>query len=78
MVEKTNACRILMEKPGGDRPLGRPKRMWEDNIKTDLREIRWGSIDWINVAQEMDQWRAPANTEMNLRVPLQGEKLLSI
>jgi hypothetical protein len=74
---KSNVCRILMEKPGGKRPLGRPERTSEDNIKMDLRELGWGSIDWINLAQEMDQWRAPANTEMNLRVLLQVEKFLS-
>jgi hypothetical protein len=65
---KRNAYRILMEKPEG-RPLGRPRRRWEDNIKMDLIEIEWGGMDWINLAQDRDQWKALVNTVMNLRVP---------
>jgi hypothetical protein len=56
-------------KPEGKRPLGRTKRRWEDNIKMDLREIRWDGMDWIDLAQDRDQWRALLNTVMNLRVP---------
>jgi hypothetical protein len=56
-------------KPGGKRPLGRPRRRWEDNIKMNLREIGWGGMEWIYLAQDMDQWRALVNTVMNLRVP---------
>jgi hypothetical protein len=56
-------------KPGGKRPLGRPRRRLEDNIRMDLREIGWGSMDWIDLAQDRDQWRALVNTAMNLRVP---------
>jgi hypothetical protein len=56
-------------KPEGERPLRRPRRGWEDNIRMDLREIGWGGIDWIDLAQDRDQWWALANTVMNLRVP---------
>jgi hypothetical protein len=69
MGEKKNACRILMGKPEGKRPLGRPRRRWVDNIKIDLREIGWGAMYWIDLAQDRDQWRALTNTIMNLRVP---------
>jgi hypothetical protein len=55
-------------KPAGRRPLGRPRRRWVDNIKMDLREIGWGGMDWIDVAQDRNQWRALMNTIMNLRV----------
>jgi hypothetical protein len=60
--------RILMGKPEGKRPLGRPNRRWEDGIRMDLREIDWGSVDWIQLAQDRDRWRALVNTVMNLRV----------
>jgi hypothetical protein len=56
-------------KPEGKRPLGRPRSRWEDNIKFDLKEIRWGGMDWILLAQDRDQGRALVNTVMNLRVP---------
>jgi hypothetical protein len=69
MEETRNAYRILVGKPEGKRPLGRPRRRWAENIKMDLREIRWDVIDWINLAQDRDQWRALVNTEMNLQVP---------
>jgi hypothetical protein len=55
-------------KQEGKRPLGRPRRRWEDNIKIDLREIEWGVIDWIDLAQDRDQWSVLASTVMNLRV----------
>jgi hypothetical protein len=69
MGEKRNAYRILVGKPGGKRPLGRPRRRWVDNIKMDLREIRWDGVNWIDVAQDRDQWRALVNTVMNLGIP---------
>jgi hypothetical protein len=69
MGETRNAYRILVGKPEGKRPLGRPKRRWVDNIKMDLREIGWDDADWIELAQNRDQWRALVNTVMNLRVP---------
>jgi hypothetical protein len=68
-MEKRNAYRILVGKPEGKRPLGRPRHRWVANIKIDLREIGWNGMDWINLAQDRDQWRALVNTAMNLRVP---------
>jgi hypothetical protein len=56
-------------KPEGKRPLGRPRRRWEDNIRMDLREIGWGGMDWTDLAQVRDQSRDLVNTVMNLRVP---------
>jgi hypothetical protein len=53
----------------GRRPLGKPRRRWEDNIRMDLREIEFGDVDWIHLAQDRDRWRALVNTKMNLRVP---------
>jgi hypothetical protein len=67
--EKRSACRTLVGRPEGYRSLIRPRRRWEDNIKMDLREIGWGSMDWIDLAQVMDQCRALVNTVMNLQVP---------
>jgi hypothetical protein len=67
--EKRNACRILMGKPEGKRPLGRPRRRWVDNIKIDLRDIGWDRVDWIDMAQDRDHWRALVNTVLNLRFP---------
>jgi hypothetical protein len=69
MGETRNAYRILVGKPEGKRPLGRPRRRWLDNIKIDLREIEWGGRDWIELVQDGDQWRALVNTVMNLQVP---------
>jgi hypothetical protein len=56
-------------KPKGRRPLGRPRRRWVDNIKIDLRKIVWDGMDWIDLAQDRNQWRALVNAVMNLRVP---------
>jgi hypothetical protein len=67
--EKRNAYRILLGKPEGKRPVGRSKRRWVDNIKIELREIGWGGMDWIDLAQDRDQWRALVSMVMNLRVP---------
>jgi hypothetical protein len=69
MGEERNAYRILVGKPEGKRPLGRPRRRWVDNIRMDLREIGWDDVDWIDLAQDRDQWRALVSTVMNLRVP---------
>jgi ribosome biogenesis protein Nip4 len=57
-----------LENPEGERPLGRLKRRWEDNIRMDLREIGWEDVDWIHLVQDRDQWRVVVNTVMNLRV----------
>jgi hypothetical protein len=67
MGEKRNAYRLLVGKPEGMRPLGRPRRRWVDNIKMDLGEIEWVGVDWIGLAQDRDKWRALVNSVMNLR-----------
>jgi hypothetical protein len=69
MGERRGAYRVLVGKLEGRRPLGRPRRRWEDNIKMDLQQVGWGGMDWINVAQDRDRWRALVNAVMNLRVP---------
>jgi hypothetical protein len=65
MREERNVYRVLMGKPEG---IGRPRRRWEDSIRIDLREIGWGSVDLIHLAQNRDQWRTLVNTVINLRV----------
>jgi hypothetical protein len=67
--EEEGAYRVLVGKPEGRRPLGRPRRRWEDNIKTDLREVACGCVDWIGLAQDRDRWRVLVSAVMNLRVP---------
>jgi hypothetical protein len=69
MREKRNAYRILVGKPEGKRPLGTPRRRWVDNIKIDLRVIGCDGVEWIDLAQDRDQWRALVDTVMNLRLP---------
>jgi hypothetical protein len=66
---KRNSYWILMRKPEGKRPLERIRRVWADNTKMDLREIGWDGLDWIDLAENRDQWRALVNTVMNLWVP---------
>jgi hypothetical protein len=63
-----NVYRVLMLKPEGKRPLEIPRRRWEEGITIDLREIGWGSVDWIQLAHNKDRWLAVVNTVMNLRV----------
>jgi hypothetical protein len=74
MGEKRNECRLLVGKPEGRRPLGRPKRRWMDNIKMDLLEIGWVGADWIGLAEDRNKWRALVNAVMNLRVPYNSRK----
>ncbi|KAJ4449139.1 hypothetical protein ANN_00534 [Periplaneta americana] len=69
MGESRNAYRVLVGRPEGKRPLGRPRRRWEDNIIMDLREVGYDGRDWINLAQDRDQWRAYVRAAMNLRAP---------
>jgi hypothetical protein len=69
MGERRGAYRALVGKPEGRRPLKRPRRRWEDNIKMDLREVGCGGGDWVDLAQDKDRWRALVYTVMNLRVP---------
>jgi hypothetical protein len=69
MGEVRSAYNILVGRPEGRRPLGRPRRRWEDKIKIDLRDIGFGDVNWINLAQDRDRWRALVNTVINLRVP---------
>jgi hypothetical protein len=69
MGEKRNAYRLLMGKPEGRRPLGRPRRRWVDNIRMDLAEVGWGDVDWIGLAQDANRWRALVNSALNLWVP---------
>jgi hypothetical protein len=69
MEQERNVYRILVGKPEEKRPLGRPRRRWVDNIKMDLRKIGWDGMDWLDLAQDRDKWKALVNTVMNLRVP---------
>jgi hypothetical protein len=69
MRETMIAYRILVGKPEGKTPLGRPRRRWVDSIKMDLGEIRWDGMDWIDLDQDRGQWRVLVNTVTNLRVP---------
>ena len=69
MGQRRGVYRVLVGKPNGKRPLRRPRRKWENNIKMDLQEVGCGCMDWIDVAQDRDRWRALVNAVMNLRVP---------
>jgi len=69
MGEERVVSRVLVEKPEGKRPLGRPRRRWVDNIRMDLQEVGCGYVDWIGLAQDRDRWRTLVSAVMNLRVP---------
>jgi hypothetical protein len=69
IAEKRNAYRLLVGKPEGNRPVGRPRRRWVDNIRLNLGEAGWGDVGWIDLAQDRDRWRALVNSALNLRVP---------
>jgi hypothetical protein len=76
MGENRGAYRILVRRPEGRRPLWRPRRRWEDNIKMDLQDVGWG-MDCIELAQDGDRWRALVNAVMNLRVPSNAGNFLT-
>jgi hypothetical protein len=67
--EKRIAYRVLVGKPEGKRPLGGPRRRWVDNIRMDLGEVGWGDVNWIDLVQDRNRWRALVNSVLNLLVP---------
>jgi len=69
MVEERGGYRVLLGKPEGRRPLGRPRRKWVDNIRMDLQEMGCGYMDWIELTQDRDSWQTLVSAVMNLRVP---------
>ena len=69
--------RFLVGKPEGKRPLGRPRRRWVDNIRTDLQEVKCGYMDWIGLAQDRDRWRTLVSAVRNLRVPWNAGNFLT-
>jgi hypothetical protein len=69
MGKEGGVYRVLVGKPRGKRPLGRPRRRWEDNIRMDLQEVGYGDMDWIELAQDRDRWRAIVIAVMDRRVP---------
>jgi hypothetical protein len=69
MGEKRNAYRLLVGKPEGKKPLGRPRRRRADNIRMDFGEVGWGDVDWIDLAKDRNRWRALVNSVLNLLVP---------
>jgi hypothetical protein len=68
MGEERKLYKVLVGKPKGKRSLGRPRHRWEDVIRMDLRELGWGRVDWIRLAQDRDRWRDVVNAVMNFRV----------
>jgi hypothetical protein len=78
MGEVRKVYKVLVGKPEGKRPLGRPRRKWKDGIKTDPRETGWAGVEWIHLAQDRDRRRAVVNAVMNLRVPAPRKWLVDI
>ena len=68
-VGERGVYRVLVGRPGGGRPLGRPRRRWVDNIRMDLQEVGCGYVDWIGLAQDRDRWQTLVSAVMSLRVP---------
>jgi len=77
MGNRRIAHRFMLGRPEGKGPLGRPTHRWEENIKTELREVELGGMDWIELAQDRDRWRALVNAVMNLRVAQSAGNLLA-
>jgi len=77
MGERRDVYTVLVEEPEGKMPFGRPRCRWEDNIQVDLQEVGYGGMDWIDVAQDRDRWRALVNAVMNLRVTLNARNFLT-
>jgi len=77
MGEERGVYRVLVGKPEGKRPLGRPRRRWVDNVRMDLQEMGCGYMDWIGLAQDRDSWRTLVSAVMNLRVPLNAGNFLT-
>jgi hypothetical protein len=77
MEEMRNAYNILVGKPDGKRPFGRPGRRWEDNIRMDLREKCWKVVDWMHLDQDKEEWQAFVEMVMNLLVPYKVENFLN-
>ena len=76
MGERRGVYRGLVGKPEGKRPLGRPRRRWEDNIKMDLQEVGCGGMDWMELAQDRDRWRSFVTAVVKLRVPQNADNFL--
>jgi hypothetical protein len=77
MVDTRSVYRVLVGKPDGKRPLGKSRHRWEDDMTVDLQEMRLGGMDWIDLAQDREKWRADLNVVMNLRVPYNVGKFLT-
>ena len=77
MGEERGAYKVLVGKPEGKRPLGRPRRRWVDNVRMDLQEVGCGYVDWIGLAQDRDRWRTLVSAVMNLRVPWNAGSFLT-
>jgi len=77
MGDRKGVCRVLVGKPEGKRPFGRPKHRWEDNIKIDIQGVGCGGMNWIELVQEKDRWRELVNVVLSFRVPQNVENFLT-